>query len=90
MVLRQIIIKFCHHQVITFTENYGAHVEAAFFVYKDKLSVEINKRLKAVQKLFQQARAQLEGTKNRMLEESDLYPVISTLLSQQLHIPMEG
>jgi hypothetical protein len=75
--------------VCRYKEYYGTHLEAVFFVYKYAPGVEINKRLRVVQQLFQQARAQLEGTKTRSLEDSDLYPVISDLLSQQLLIPTE-
>jgi hypothetical protein len=88
--------------VVKYKEYYGEHTEAVFFVYKDKLAVEVNKRLKAVQQVFQQARARLEATRDGQggyhygdgyityhLEESHLYPTVSELLSQQLHIPQE-
>jgi hypothetical protein len=88
--------------VVKYKEYYGEHTEAVFFVYKDKLAVEVNKRLKAVQQVFQQARAQIEATRDGQgryhygdgyttyhIEESHLYPAISELLSQQLHIPTE-
>lgn len=88
--------------VVKYKEYYGDHTEAVFFVYKDKLAVEVNKRLKAVQEVFKQARAQLEATRDGQggyhygdgyttyhLEESHLYWIVSELLSQQLHIPQE-
>lgn len=86
--------------VIKYKEYYGDHTEALFFVYKDRLAVEVNKRLKAVSQVFKQARMQLEATKDRLgqyhygddhvtfqLEESHLYPVVAELLSKQLLIP---
>lgn len=88
--------------VVKYKEYYGDHTEAVFFVYKDKLAVEVNKRLKAVQQVFQQAKAQIEATRDGQggyhygdgyttyhLEESHLYWIVSELLSQQLHIPQE-
>src|SRR5258708_29567751 len=96
---------FQHHPVIVvkYHEYYGDHLETAFFVYKDKLAVEVNKRQKAVQQLFRQARQQLEATRDGSgayhigndwttyhIEEGHLYPIISELLSQQLHIPKQG
>ncbi len=88
--------------VVKYKEYYGDHLEAVFFVYKDKLAVEVNKRLRAVQQLFKQAREQLEATRDGQgsyhygdglttyhLEESHLYPTVSELLSRQLLIPQE-
>src|SRR5260370_8308575 len=55
---------FQHHPVIVvkYHEYYGDHLETAFFVYKDKLAVEVNTRQKAVHQLFRQARQQLKAT----------------------------
>jgi hypothetical protein len=85
--------------VLKYKENYGDHIEAVFFVYKDKLAVEVNKRLKAVSQVFKQARLLLEATRDKQgrylydvdndyhtyhLEESHLYPTIAELFSKQL------
>lgn len=90
---------FRHNPVIVckYHEYYGDHLEVVFLVYKDKLAVEVNKRLKVVQLLFQQARAQVEATRDQQglyhygdgystyhIEESHLYPIISDLLSRQV------
>jgi len=83
--------------VCKYHEYYGDHLEVVFLVYKDKLAVEVNKRLKAIQQLFQQARARIEATRDGQglyhygdgyttyhLEESHLYPLISDVLSSEL------
>jgi len=90
---------FRHNPVIVckYHEYYGDHLEVVFLVYKDKLAVEVNKRLKAIQQLFQKARSQIEATRDKQgryhygdgyttyhLEESHLYPIISDILSSEI------
>lgn len=83
--------------VCKYHEYYGDHLEAVFLVYKDTLAVEVNKRLKAIQQLFQKARAHIEATRDEQgyyhygdeyttshPEESHLYPIISDLVSSEL------